>query len=235
MRDTRALDVASVVVHLVDPLPFALATLLLTGIAFMRRGLPLAAAVLAILGGANVTTQVLKRLTFGPRAYNEGWAAMSDVALWPSGHTTAAATLALCVVLVAPTRWRPLAAAAGALFAIAVLYSLMVLNWHLPSDIVGGLLVSGTWTFATLATSWFVAPRAGVPAADEPELALRAVLTPAALAILVGGAAVALVIALKPQAALDHAIRHTAFALGAPLIAAAAVALTATLAVALRR
>ncbi len=72
-------------------------------------------------------------------------------ASWPSGHATAATVLALCAVLVAPRRVRPLVAVLGATFAAAVGVSLLILAWHLPSDVLGGYLLATLWMALVLA------------------------------------------------------------------------------------
>src|SRR5918911_585475 len=59
---------------------------------------------------------------------------------------TAAMTLALCGVMVTPPRLRPSAAALGGGFAVAVSYSILMLAWHFPSDVLGGFLVAALWT-----------------------------------------------------------------------------------------
>ena len=55
-------------------------------------------------------------------------------------------SLALCLVLVVGPRLRPPVALLGADYAIAVGYALVVLGWHLPSDVVAGDLVAATFT-----------------------------------------------------------------------------------------
>jgi len=55
------------------------------------------------------------------------------------------------VVLVVPPRFRPLAAAAGVAFTAAVSLGVVVIKAHYPSDVLGGLLVVGAWTFAAIA------------------------------------------------------------------------------------
>jgi membrane-associated phospholipid phosphatase len=57
----------------------------------------------------------------------------------------------LCALLVLPARLRPPAAALGALFAAAVGCSLLILAWHLPSDVVGGYLVAALWASLAVA------------------------------------------------------------------------------------
>ena len=62
---------------------------------------------------------------------------------YPSGHATVGTSLALSLLLVSSSRWRPwLAVAAGcvsATFATAVLFA----GWHRPSDALGALAWSG--------------------------------------------------------------------------------------------
>ena len=70
------------------------------------RGRPRVAAMLAIvLLCANETTQLLKPLLAGPRDPVH-WVPIGS-ASWPSGHATAAMSLALCSVIAAPARRAP--------------------------------------------------------------------------------------------------------------------------------
>jgi membrane-associated phospholipid phosphatase len=103
---------------------------------------------------------------------------------YPSGHATIGTSLALSLILISPSRWRPwLAVAAGwmsATFATSVLFA----GWHRPSDALGALAWSGfcmTLT-ATLAIQVRGQPQ---PATAHPK---RALLSSLALAILVAGA-----------------------------------------------
>ena len=68
-------------------------------------------------------------------------------------------SLALALVLAVPARRRPLAAALGAVFAVAVSYSFLTLGWHYPSDVLGGFLVAVIWAQLALA-GVFVGTRA---------------------------------------------------------------------------
>jgi membrane-associated phospholipid phosphatase len=72
-------------------------------------------------------------------------------ASWPSGHSTAAAALVLCAVLVSPARLRPLVAVLGGLFALAVGSALLILAWHMPSDVLGGYFLAALWFALALA------------------------------------------------------------------------------------
>ena len=64
---------------------------------------------------------------------------------WPSGHMTAAAALALALILVVPERWRTVATAAGALWVVAIGGTILLLGMHLLSDVVAGMLIAGAW------------------------------------------------------------------------------------------
>lgn len=233
LEDTRAKEPAEFAAHSVGPVPFAVMASVFIGIAAVQRRWRLALAVTAILGGANVMTQVLKRLTEGPRAYD---VLSGGELLWPSGHTTGVTTLVLCMVLIAPARWRPTLAAAGAVYAVAAVYSIMLLGWHLPSDIVGGALVSTAWTFAALAVLWAVEARWPVAKPSlQPRVGLRAAILPAVIAAAGSVLITAAVVAAEPDEVREHAVQHTTFALGAPLIGAAALALMTAVALVLRR
>jgi membrane-associated phospholipid phosphatase len=146
LRSPRATESAEFVVRFFNLAPYALAVLFVVvaaiALAEPRKGL----AVAVICLGANVTTQALKLLTAAPR--DPHW--LPD-ASWPSGHLTAATSLALCVVLVAPPRVRAYAVGAGALGVLATAYSILVVGSHHPTDVVGGMLMAGAWTALGLA------------------------------------------------------------------------------------
>lgn len=221
---------------LADLTPFLVGAVALTLVALLRRRWLMAAVVPAVLLAANATTQVLKPALADPRALDLRGVDMLYPGSWPSGHSTASMSLALCLVLVVGPRLRPLAAVAGAGYAIAVGYALVALGWHLPGDVLGGYLVAATFTLlgsAGLAALEARAPAPGGRRADgAPSLVPVPVLAAGVLAALaLGGAAV---VATAPGMTLD-ALRHpSAIAAGAG-IAAVGLALTAGLAAALRR
>jgi membrane-associated phospholipid phosphatase len=145
-------DLATVLVSLGDLGPLLVLTALVAalGLWFGRRRELLAALV--VIAGANLTTQLLKTTLEHVRhkAFEHGvelpWANS-----FPSGHTTAAATIAVALLFVVPARHRLKAAIAGLLLVAAVGSAVVVLGWHYPSDVLGGLLVVGTWGFGALA------------------------------------------------------------------------------------
>lgn len=222
------------VAQLADPLPFGLASAAIIALALVRRRPALAVMSGVVLVGANVTTQLLKILTAEPRGPE--WMSRLHVApeSWPSGHATAAMTLALCLVAVAPAGLRPLAAAVGGTFALAVSYSILVLGWHFPSDVVGGFCVAAAWTLAGIAAVWAIRPERRDVAARERVQRAEAVLGPTAAAALAVGAVVIAGALARPAAALAYAESNTAFVVAAAVIGSAALALAAALAAALR-
>jgi membrane-associated phospholipid phosphatase len=146
LQTYRTGELAGYVAGFFDLRPYALAVLALTVAALALGERRKAVAVVAICACANVTTQLLKIVTAAPRSPQ--WL---EPASWPSGHLTAATSLALCAVLVAPPLWRSWAAGAGALGVLAVAYSILVLGSHHPTDVVGGMLMASAWTSAAVA------------------------------------------------------------------------------------
>jgi membrane-associated phospholipid phosphatase len=140
---------ANGLLHLFDPLLYALWAAALVAVALVRRRPRVALAVAVVTALAPLTAETLKPLLAHPHA-RIGWRYI-DEASWPSGHSTAALALVLCAVLVAPVRLRPTVAALGATFAATVGCSLLILAWHMPSDVFGGYLVAGLWTALAMA------------------------------------------------------------------------------------
>jgi len=214
---------AEAVAGLVDPAGFAFLALGIVGVALARRRTRLAAVVGVVLIAANVTTQALKQLLpiglegdVGPGA-----------GTWPSGHTTAIMVVALCAVLVSAPRWRPVVAAAGGLLATAVVYSLLILERHYPSDIVGGYLVAAFWT--ALGVAALNATRSPAAHARAAAVRLREIIGVPALAALLAAAVAGAVALTRPDAALAYADEHTLGVAAALALAAAALAVaTAT-------
>ena len=227
--------------NLADPWPFAIAAAGLVAIALLRRRWLMAAVVPAILLSANLATQLLKPALAEMRVFDVRGELLPYPGSWPSGHSTAAMSLALCLVLVVGPRLRPLAALAGAGYAIAVGYSLIVLGFHLPSDVLGGYLVAAAFTLvgaAVLAVAelrWPVASSSLALArgASRPPAILSASGLAMLALTLAAMAAIALA-ALAPQATADVA-EHPVAVLAGLGIAVLGLALTTGLARLLRR
>jgi membrane-associated phospholipid phosphatase len=139
----RADDLANDLLHLLEPALYILWGVLLIAVALWRQRPRVALAVGLVMSLAPLTAETLKPLLAHPHAriYGDEITAAS----WPSGHASAATALVMCAVLVAPRFLRPTVALLGAMFAGAVGFSLVLLAWHLPSDVVGGYLVGTLW------------------------------------------------------------------------------------------
>ena len=122
-------------------------------------------AALAVVAGANLTTQILKKALEHSRGHEFAGFELPWAESFPSGHTTAAATLGVALFLVVPQRHRGLAAIIGAGYVFAVGVAVVAVGWHFPSDVLGGLLVVGSWAFAAIAALRLGTGRRGAPAA----------------------------------------------------------------------
>jgi membrane-associated phospholipid phosphatase len=204
-----------VVAHLGDTLPYACAGLLCIALALARGRGWRALATIFLLVVTGATTQALKHLLSEPRL--EHWLSEQiAITSWPSGHSTAAMTLALCAVLVAPPVLRPAAGMLGGAFAVAVGYAVLVLGWHFPSDVLGGFLVAGLWTSLAVAVLHRV---------EAPEPARRPAWEP--LAALGAGAAtvVAVVLGARADTVALYTLERPTFVVGAVAIALLALTL----------
>ena len=165
LRGPRIAPILEFFAHSADPLPVAamLVAIVAVGLAGGRRRQALAAT--ALVGGAALTTEVLKVLLAHQRLDPVPGAHQLGPAAFPSGHATGAMALALAAVLVAAPRLRPLAVGVGTAYGIAVSTSILVLGWHFPSDVFGGMLVAAFYFCAAVAGLRALAGReeAGAP------------------------------------------------------------------------
>jgi membrane-associated phospholipid phosphatase len=241
LRGTRIDVLANRIAHTVDPAPYAVIAVLLALVALIRGRPRVAVAVPLAMVCASTTTELLKPLVGHPR-FSEWLGAGADtlVASWPSGHATASMMIALCSVLVAPRPLRPLVALLGTGLAIGVSYSILVLGWHFPSDVLGGFLVAGGWTSLALAALWWAEARWPERTARRAVGRLTAaagtgdLLAPAGILALSLGAAIGLV-AMRGHVLAAYGSSHLSFVAGAFTIAALAAALATAMTFALRR
>jgi membrane-associated phospholipid phosphatase len=150
-RDGSLGWLAELIAHLGDPLPLVLMLAVACGIALYRRRPLDALAAVIVVAGANLTTQVLKVALAHPRFQAVLGSDQLGPVAFPSGHTTAATSIAIAFAFVVPSDWRAAVVAIGACFVFAVGCSVMILAWHFPSDVLGGILVASGWGFAVLA------------------------------------------------------------------------------------
>jgi membrane-associated phospholipid phosphatase len=215
-------------------------------LALARRRPRVAVMLALIIVGANETTQLLKPLLAAPRD-PVWWDPIND-ASWPSGHATAAMSLALCAVIAAPARRRPAVAAAMSAFAIAVCYSFLELGWHYPSDVFGGFLVASTWTLLGMAGLWtYEAHRPGVAAtarrrggsvpgeARPAQFSIAEALAPVVAVLGTAAVFAGLIVLARPHQVINYARAHETFVVGAAGIGVLGLMLASGVSVMLRR
>jgi membrane-associated phospholipid phosphatase len=207
-------------------------------VALMRRRPRVAAMIAIVILCANETTQLLKPLLEGPRD-PVLWAPIG-AASWPSGHATAAMSLALCAVIAAPARLRPAVAAAMAAFAIAVSYSFLELAWHYPSDVLGGFLIAATWTLLGIAGLSILEARTAGTAAEagrsrRTSVSVGEALAPVGMMAVVAVVLLGLIVVARPHEVLSYVREHEAFVIGAVSIGALGTLLASGLTLMLRR
>jgi membrane-associated phospholipid phosphatase len=143
--------VAHAVVQLGNPPEVGVIAVGLAALALGRGRPRVAAFVIVLLAATSVSSQVLKALLAHPRpdALTAGGHVAAEA--FPSGHATAAMSLALAAVVAAPRRARPAAAVLGSALALAVGVSVVLLGWHFPSDVIGGFLLATGWALVLVA------------------------------------------------------------------------------------
>jgi membrane-associated phospholipid phosphatase len=239
LQRARVNQVTSFIASLCDPQPYVYLAAIPVLVALIRRRPRVAVAAGMIMLGANLTSQLLKPLLAAPRTVPVPGFTI-NAASWPSGHATAAMALALCCVLVAPARWRPAVGALMAGFAVAVCYSFLELGWHYPSDVLGGFLVSSTWTLLGVGALYWLEERRPVrrtltDASPGERVSLAGALAPVGILILAALVLAGIVALARPHEVLTYASAHAAFILGAAAIAACGLTIATVAALALRR
>lgn len=167
-------SLASGLTLLGDPPALLLMLALACGIGWVRGRPRSVAAAVVVVAGANLTTQIFKLALAHPHARELLGAEQLVWDGFPSGHETAAVSIAIAFAFVVPKRLLPLVAALGSCLAVAMGWSVLVLNWHYPSDVVGGALVAAGWGFAALAAIRFAA---SLDSRRTPQLGRRAAIS----------------------------------------------------------
>lgn len=140
----RVAELVGTVLNAVSALSVLAATVFIGSLALIRRRVALAVVTVALIAGANVTTQVLKYLIIRPDfgADPERDAAGNSL---PSGHTAVAASVAVALVLALPRRLRAAGAVLGAIYVAITGMATLSAGWHRPSDAAASMLVVGAW------------------------------------------------------------------------------------------
>jgi membrane-associated phospholipid phosphatase len=144
-------DVAQIVQSLCQPGPYLAISATLLIVVAIERGPMLAGAIIVLLLAANASTRVLKPALAAASGIHTGPISTVGIGSFPSGHSTAAMALACALVIAAPPAWRSVSAAAGGLFVLILSWSILVLDFHLPSDVIGGWLVATFWALVVIA------------------------------------------------------------------------------------
>jgi membrane-associated phospholipid phosphatase len=134
---------ARLLLDLLEPAVFIVWGIALVAIALSDGRKRVALAVALVLSLAPASAELLKPLLAHPHA--EVVPVYIKDASWPSGHATAATALFWCVLLVAPPYYRRALALLGVVLLAAVGCALLILAWHMPSDVIGGYLLGTLW------------------------------------------------------------------------------------------
>ncbi len=138
-----------------SPLLLLGALLMAVVVALLRRRAREAVGAVFLMAGANLATQVLKHLLLDRPNLGVTYALSNS---FPSGHTTAAATLVAVLVLVTPRRWRAVVLLVGGLYPLLCGWGTLVDGWHRPSDVLSALAVVGAWYFLVRAVMLWIRP-----------------------------------------------------------------------------
>ncbi len=136
----RAVEIMSRTLNGTTLASLVLACLAIAAIGMVRRRIDLAIGAALLVLGANITTRLLKMRLDRPEL--DGFPAPNS---FPSGHTTAAASVAFAMVLVLPHAIRGMVALIGAAYVMVIAVATVWAEWHRPSDTIAALLVALAW------------------------------------------------------------------------------------------
>ncbi len=129
----------------------ALGSMAIMVVAALRRRPHLAVTAGIVILGANVTTQVLKKVVLDRPDLVGRPDVLGMTNSFPSGHSTVAMSLAVALILVVPVRARWAAAIGGLAYATLVGAGTVTAGWHRPSDVIGAYLVVMVWAGISVA------------------------------------------------------------------------------------
>jgi membrane-associated phospholipid phosphatase len=166
LNTSRLGTLASIAAHS-TVIVIPLAACALAGFAYRAGRRREALAAVAIVVVALFSAEVLKLVLDQPRLRLALGLQQAGAYDFPSGHATAATALAFAGLLAARPSRRWLVFALGAAYAAAVCGSLVILGWHLASDVAGGVLLSSFCFCAAVAVLRFKSRRAAPGAAGS--------------------------------------------------------------------
>lgn len=135
---------AESVLEILSRSSLAVGTILIVALALLQRRRRLAGVALIVVIGANVTTQLLKQILLD-RTDLLGGLFYPLPNSFPSGHATAAASIAVGLLLVVPPLLRAPVVVLSAVVVAVVGVSTLVTGWHRMADAVGGTFVATSW------------------------------------------------------------------------------------------
>jgi membrane-associated phospholipid phosphatase len=222
-----AADDAAAVLASISRITLVMGTITLASLALLQRRALLALGVIVMIVGANVTTQLAKNLVLDRVDQLDGlFYPLSNS--FPSGHVTAAASIAAGLLLVVPPVLRAPTAVAASLAITSVGLSTLLLGWHRMADVVGGTLVATAWAAGVSA---MLVRRRGIGPVGRRTFALgrlgsRALMIVGLLFITLGGMAYVLA-ALDPLGVLlvlaERGGSPALFIMGAVLVTGSAL------------
>jgi membrane-associated phospholipid phosphatase len=232
-------SLASLFASLCDPGPYDYLAAVPIAIALLRRRPLLAAGLALMMIAAAGSAELLKDVLSQPHPGGSVFGALQGGS-WPSGHSTAATALSLSLVMASPARLRPYAATLGAAFSLAVVYSVLVLGWHYPSDVLGGILLAAVYAALTIAAISAIegrrAARRPVPARRlEPKFGWEQALTPPALAAFTAMLGALALLIVRPSATVAFISTHHALLVAVAALAVLSCAAATSVALAVRR
>lgn len=122
----------------------AVSTCVIGFIALIRKRVALAVTSVVLIGGANLSAELLKHYLIRPDlGVDEARAGAGNS--FPGGHTAIAASAVVALVLVLPPVARGVGAVIGSLYASLVGVATLSAGWHRPSDAVSSILLVGVW------------------------------------------------------------------------------------------
>jgi membrane-associated phospholipid phosphatase len=186
----RVVEVLSRTLNGTTLVSLVLVCLVAAAIGVLRKRVDLAVGAALLVLAANGSAQLLK--TRLPRPQLDGFPAPNS---FPSGHTTAAASVAFALVLVLPYAVRGMVVLIGAGYVAIIAVATVWAEWHRPSDTVAALLLVLAWggiISAALRARRYRVPGPLARASRLARVVLTVVATITAAAGLLGLAAVAL-------------------------------------------
>ncbi len=136
----RAVEIMSRALDGTTLASLVLVCLAVAAIGVVRRRIDLAVGAAALVLGANLSTRLLKLRLDRPEL--DGFPAPNS---FPSGHTTAAASVAFALVLVLPHAIRGMVAMVGAAYVMVIAVATVWAEWHRPSDTIAAMFVALAW------------------------------------------------------------------------------------------